>query len=394
MLQQKKILLGVCGGIAAYKAVLLLRLLRKAGAEVKVVMTPSALNFVGKMTFSALSGNEVYVDMWEETGSKHVELGLWADLMVVAPATSATMAKMVNGLSDNALLTTYMSAKCPVLLAPAMDLDMYKHPATLRKIETLRAYGNFVLPSGEGYLASGLEGMGRMAEPEEILEAVVGALTPKLLAGKKVLITAGPTQEALDPVRYISNHSTGKMGVALAVEAKRMGAEVTLLVGPTHIPLPQGVKVVKIVSARDMLQAAQQHAPQQDLMIYAAAVADYTPETVSDLKIKKKTDDFQLSLVKTADVLASISQAKLPHQRIVGFALETNNALEHARQKLVKKNLDMVVLNTLQDAGAGFGHDTNKITLLHKDGRVQEFPLKAKTEVAQDILAAIIQQMG
>lgn len=393
MLQHKKILLGVCGGIAAYKAVLLLRLLRKAGAEVKVVMTPSALNFVGKMTFSALSDNEVYVDMWEESGSKHVELGLWADLMVVAPATSATMAKMVNGLSDNALLTTYMSAKCPVLLAPAMDLDMYKHPATLRNIETLRAYGNFVLPSGEGYLASGLEGVGRMAEPEEILEAVVDALSPKLLVGKKVLITAGPTQEALDPVRYISNHSTGKMGIALAVEARRMGAEVTLLLGPTHIPHPQGIKVVKIISAKDMLQAAQAHAPQQDLMIYAAAVADYTPETVADLKIKKKTDDFQLSLVKTADVLATISQTKLAHQRIVGFALETHDALEHAHQKLVKKNLDMVVLNTLQDAGAGFGHDTNKITLLHRNGNVQAFPLKSKSEVAKDILAAIIQMV-
>ena len=391
MLQGKKIILGITGGIAAYKSVYLLRLLKKAGAEVKVVITPATKEFVGELTFSTLSENPVFEGLWSAQWSAHVEMGLWADVMLVAPCTTNTLAKFANGLCDNALTAVYLAAKCPIIIAPAMDRDMFLHPATQKNMQTLQSYGNTVLPTGNGFLASGLEGWGRMLEPEEIFEALVSHVTPKILQGKKVMITAGPTQEALDPVRYLSNHSTGKMGIALATEAMRMGAEVTLIIGPSHISIPAGIQVKKIISAQDMLFAVREHKDNQDIMLFSAAVADYTPTEVSDKKIKKKTDDFHLSLQKTVDILAETVAQKRPEQIILGFALETNNEMEHAHKKLITKNADFIVLNSMQDAGAGFGHDTNKITLLHKSGTVTHFPLKSKREVARDILTTIVE---
>lgn len=386
MLKNKKIILGVSGSIAAYKSVYLLRLLKKNGADVKVVTTPSVSQFVGELSFASLSGNSVFSGLWEEEWSQHVELGLWGDVMLVAPATAQTLAKFANGLCDNSLTAVYLAAKCPVIVAPAMDRDMYLHPATQKNLKTLQAYGNTVLPTGTGFLASGLDGPGRMLEPEEMLEALITHFTPKTLQGKKVMVTAGPTQEALDPVRYISNHSSGKMGIALAIEAQRMGAEVILLLGPSSEIIPASIKLKRVTSAKDMLIAAQEHADNQDIMIYAAAVADYTPKEVSDIKIKKKTDDFHLEMIKTADVLGTIGKTKRENQILVGFALETNNEIENAQKKLSSKNLDFVVLNSLQDKGAGFAHDTNKITILDKNGKIVHFELKSKTEVAKDIL--------
>ena len=390
MLSGKKIILGVSGSIAAYKSVLLLRLLKKAGAEVKVIMTPATEKFVGALTFATLSENAVFSDLWNHEWSAHVEMGLWGDLMLIVPATANTMAKLANGICDNALTAVYLAAKCPVIVAPAMDRDMIAHPATQKNIQTLTEFGTTVLGTASGFLASKLEGQGRMLEPEEILEKVYNFFTPKHLTGKKVMITAGPTQEPLDPVRYLSNHSSGKMGIALAVEAHRMGAEVTLLLGPTHIPVPSHIQVERVVSANDMLVAAKKYADNQDIMIYAAAVADYTPAEVSEIKIKKKTDDFKLELIKTQDVLGTIGKTKRENQVLVGFALETNNEIENAQKKLSSKNLDFVVLNSLQDAGAGFAHDTNKITILDKFGKMESFPLKSKTEVAKDILMKLM----
>lgn len=390
MLQGKKIILGVTGGIAAYKSVYLLRLLKKAGAEVKVVITPAVNRFVGELTFSTLSENLVFEGLWSSQWSEHVEIGLWADVMLVAPCTANTLAKFANGLCDNALTAVYLAAKCPVIIAPAMDRDMYLHPSTQKNIKTLEEYGNKVLPTGNGFLASGLEGWGRVLEPEELFEALIDHLTPKHLQGKKILITAGATQEALDPVRYISNHSTGKMGIALAIEAMRMGAEVTLVVGATHLPIPNRIKVIHVKSAHDMLLAVRENKSQQDILIFAAAVADYTPIEVSDKKIKKTTDEFQLQLTKTIDILKEVGHNKEPNQIIIGFALETNDEIQNAYKKLTSKNADFIVLNSMQDKGAGFGHDTNKITLLHKSGSSQVFPLKSKSEVAKDILNAII----
>lgn len=386
MLKNKKIILGVSGSIAAYKSVYLLRLLKKSGADVKVVTTPSVSQFVGELSFASLSGNSVFSGLWEEEWSQHVELGLWGDVMLVAPATAQTLAKFANGMCDNSLTAVYLAAKCPVIVAPAMDRDMYLHPATQKNLKTLQEYGNTVLQTGTGFLASGLDGPGRMLEPEEMLEALITHFTPKTLQGKKVMVTAGPTQEALDPVRYISNHSSGKMGIALAIEAQRMGAEVTLLLGPSTEIIPASIKLKRVISAKDMLIAAQEHADNQDIMIYAAAVADYTPKEVSDIKIKKKTDDFHLEMIKTADVLGTIGKTKRENQILVGFALETNNEIANAQKKLSSKNLDFVVLNSLQDKGAGFAHDTNKITILDKNGKIVHFELKSKTEVAKDIL--------
>lgn len=394
MLKNKKIILGITGGIAAYKSVYLLRLLKKAGAEVKVVITPATKQFVGELTFSTLSENPVFEGLWSAQWSAHVEMGLWADVMLVAPCTTNTLAKFANGLCDNALTAVYLAAKCPVMIAPAMDRDMFLHPATQKNIQTLQSYGNTVLPTGNGFLASGLEGWGRMLEPEEIFEALISHFTPKKLQGKKMLITAGPTQEALDPVRYLSNHSTGKMGIALATEAMRMGAEVTLVIGPTHVAIPAGITVKKIISAKDMLLAVRENAESQDIMIFSAAVADYTPAEVADKKIKKNTDEFHLALQKTTDILKETVEKKREGQIIMGFALETNNEMEHAHKKLISKNADFIVLNSMQDAGAGFGHDTNKVTLLHKSGTVTDFSLKSKSEVAKDILAAICEKIS
>lgn len=394
MLKNKKIILGITGGIAAYKSVYLLRLLKKAGAEVKVVITPATKQFVGELTFSTLSENPVFEGLWSAQWSAHVEMGLWADVMLVAPCTTNTLAKFANGLCDNALTAVYLAAKCPVMIAPAMDRDMFLHPATQKNIQTLQSYGNTVLPTGNGFLASGLEGWGRMLEPEEIFETLISHFTPKKLQGKKMLITAGPTQEALDPVRYLSNHSTGKMGIALATEAMRMGADVTLVIGPTHVAIPAGINVKKIISAKDMLLAVRENAESQDIMIFSAAVADYTPAEVADKKIKKNTDEFHLALQKTTDILKETVEKKREGQIIMGFALETNDEMEHAHKKLISKNADFIVLNSMQDAGAGFGHDTNKVTLLHKSGTVTDFSLKSKSEVAKDILAAICEKIS
>ncbi|MDX1908999.1 MAG: bifunctional phosphopantothenoylcysteine decarboxylase/phosphopantothenate--cysteine ligase CoaBC [Bacteroidia bacterium] len=391
MLQGKKIILGVSGSIAAYKAVYLLRLLIKAGAEVRVVVTDQVSHFVGDLTFSSLTGTPVFRDLWGSNWSEHVALGTWADLMLVAPATAHTLAKLAHGQCDNALTAVYLAARCPVMLAPAMDADMYIHPRTQANLRTLAADGCQVLPVGNGFLASGLEGPGRLLEPDDILKAVEQLLNPdRPLAGKKLLLTAGPTREALDPVRYISNHSSGKMGYAIAHAARDMGAEVTLVSGPVQLPPPPGVTLVSVVSAAEMYEAVHRTAREQDILILAAAVADYTPEEVAPHKIKKQGDELVLRLTKTRDILRSLGEQKLPGQRLIGFALETHDEVTHARKKLEEKNLDCIVLNSLQDPGAGFAHDTNKITLLDRSGRIVPLPLKSKTEVARDILMHIL----
>lgn len=389
-LKGKKIILGVTGGIAAYKSVTLLRLLTKAGAEVQVVTTESVSRFVGELTFSTLSKRPVFSGLWSEQWSAHVEIGMWADLMVVAPTTANTIAKFAHGLCDNALTAVYLAAKCPVMIAPAMDVDMMLHPRTQANLRLLEEVGNAVLPSGDGWLASGLHGKGRMLEPEEIFEHVEAALHPKFLAGKNILITAGPTQEALDPVRYVSNHSTGKMGYAIAHKARNYGAHVTLVTGPTALTPPQGIVVERVTSAGDMLQATRRHLPKADVLIMAAAIADYRAAEIAEQKIKKTGETLTLELVKTADVLRTLAPEKRPGQLWVGFALETQNERTNALDKLARKNLDMIVLNSLNDPGAGFAHDTNKITILKPGGTELTFPLKNKQDVAADILNEVI----
>ncbi|MEM6347281.1 MAG: bifunctional phosphopantothenoylcysteine decarboxylase/phosphopantothenate--cysteine ligase CoaBC [Bacteroidota bacterium] len=385
-LKGKRIILALSGSIAAYKAVYLLRLLKKAEAVVKVVTTPSVDHFVGELTLSSLSGEKVFSGLWNENWSEHVSLGTWADLMVVAPATANTLAKMANGLCDNALTAVYLAARCPVMVAPAMDADMMIHPRTQANLQTLKADGVQVLPSGTGFLASGLEGPGRLLEPEEIFEAISLRLTEGPLSGKKVLVSAGPTREALDPVRFISNRSSGKMGYALAKVASQMGAEVTLVSGPTHLDAPARVNLIPVLSAADMLEAIQTKASAQDAIVMAAAVADYTPLKVADQKIKKKTgDDMNIPLKRTLDILRTIGADKPAQQVLVGFAMETENELENAQKKLVAKNLDFVVLNSLREAGAGFGHDTNRVTLIHRNKEVQALPLMSKEAVAAAI---------
>jgi len=388
----KKIILGVSGSIAAYKSVYLLRLLKKSGAEVKVVTTPAVSQFVGELSFSSLSGHPVFSGLWEENWSAHVALGTWADLMVVVPATANTLAKFAQGLCDNALTAVYLAARCPTLLAPAMDADMYAHPSVQRNLQILANDGVQVLPTGVGFLASGLEGPGRLLEPDEIFAAIQQHFIPnQALAGKKVMISAGPTREALDPVRYITNHSSGKMGYELAKTARDMGAVVHLVTGPTALPAPQGVDLYPVESARDMFRVIQELAPEQDILIMAAAVSDYTPRKVASQKLKKTGETLELVLNKTPDILKYLGAHKRVEQFLVGFALETQDALKHAQEKLLHKNLDLIVVNSLEDAGAGFRHDTNKITLLDRKGGQEGFPLKPKTEVARDILAKIIQ---
>jgi phosphopantothenoylcysteine decarboxylase/phosphopantothenate--cysteine ligase len=394
MLKNKKIILGVCGSIAAYKAVFLLRLLKKAGAKVKIVTTPAVSHFVGKLTFSSLSGEEVFEGLWNENWSEHVELGTWADLMIVAPATANTMAKMAHGLCDNALTAVFLAARCPVMIAPAMDADMMVHPRTQKNLEILSEDGHIVLPTGEGFLASGLHGPGRLLEPEEIFEKVESFFSVGPLNGKKLMITAGPTREAIDPVRYISNHSSGKMGYALANEAAALGAEVTLVSGPTSLSPPEGVNFVPVISSEEMFHATREIAPQQDIMIMAAAVSDYTPSEVAEQKIKKKTDNMSIALKKTTDILKYVGQHKSPEQLLVGFALETEHEKDNAKKKLLGKNLDFIVLNSLRDKGAGFSHDTNKITIMDRNGETKEFPLKSKHLVAKDILDKVISLLG
>ncbi len=396
ILSGKNILLGVSAGIAAYKTATLVRQFIKAGANVQVVMTPASKDFVTPLTLSTLSKNPVYSTFTDEedenaTWNNHVELGLWADYFVIAPATANTLSKMANGTCDNLLLATYLSAKCKVYFAPAMDLDMYKHPSTLNSFSKLQAFGNVMIPATSGELASGLVGQGRMAEPEDIVSFIEKDILNGLpLNGKKVMITAGPTYEAIDPVRFIGNHSSGKMGFEIAKAAANLGAEVILISGPTHQTVNHNlITVVPIVSAVNMYEAAHKYYSNSDIVIAAAAVADYKPKNVANQKIKKKDATLTLELEKTKDVLASLGEIKTS-QFLVGFALETNNEVENAKSKLKRKNLDLIVLNSLQDKGAGFKLDTNKVTLIDKDENISTFKLKSKTEVATDIINTII----
>ncbi|HRI27106.1 MAG TPA: bifunctional phosphopantothenoylcysteine decarboxylase/phosphopantothenate--cysteine ligase CoaBC [Chitinophagales bacterium] len=395
-LQGKKILLGVCGSIAAFKAVILVRQLVKQGAMVRVIMTPDAAAFVAPLTFSTLSKNEVYIHFYEkgeQVWHNHVELGLWADLLLIAPATANTMAKLANGLCDNLLCATYLSARCPVYIAPAMDLDMWQHPATRRNINLLQAAGNHMLSVGTGELASGLWGEGRLAEPETILQHLVAFFTtaPLPLAGKQVLITAGPTYEPIDPVRFIGNRSSGKMGLALAETALQMGASVCLVLGTNSLSINPHPKltVIPVETAEQMFAATVTHFAAAHIAILAAAVSDYTPAQTHPVKIKKTEQDLTLTLRKTKDILAYLGTVKQPHQILVGFALETNNEQENAQQKLVKKNLDFIVLNSLQNPGAGFQHTTNQVSILNKENNWTHYPLLSKQETAAHILQTI-----
>jgi len=395
MLTGKKIILGVCGSIASYKAAHLVRLLLKAGAEVQVVMTKDALSFITPLTLATLSKKPVLIDYFiPETGewNNHVELGLWADILLIAPASANTLGKMATGICDNLLLATYLSAKCPVYFAPAMDLDMWKHPSTTQNVKQLQSYGNILIQPNAGELASGLIGEGRMAEPEEIIELLQQELKKKLpLVGKKALVTAGPTYEAIDPVRFIGNHSSGKMGFAIAEELYRLGARVTLISGPTSLTLSsKTIKRIDVVSAEDILKATLAEFGQADITVMSAAVADYKPEHVADQKIKKKEQEFSLNLIKTTDILAELGNKKRSDQVLVGFALETENELANAGDKLKRKNLDLIVLNSLNDKGAGFKSNLNKITILDKQLIAETFVLKPKNEVAQDICRKIL----
>ncbi|MBU7570831.1 MAG: bifunctional phosphopantothenoylcysteine decarboxylase/phosphopantothenate--cysteine ligase CoaBC, partial [Flavobacterium sp.] len=379
VLSGKKIVLGVSGGIAAYKTASLVRLFIKAGADVQVVMTPASKDFVTPLTLSTLSKNPVhstfYNDDEDAVWNNHVELGLWADLMLVAPATANTLSKMANGSCDNLLIATYLSAKCPVYFAPAMDLDMYKHPSTLASFKLLRQFGNIMIPAESGELASGLSGEGRMAEPENIIAFLEADLESKLpLKGKKILVTAGPTYEAIDPVRFIGNHSSGKMGFDIAEHAAGLGAEVILISGPTHLkPKSSGITLVNVTSAQEMYEAAHRYFGDVDVAISAAAVADYRPKFPATQKIKKTEDAFTIELEKTQDILASLGKVK-QKQFLIGFALETENEIENAKLKIQKKNLDLVVLNSLQDEGAGFGKPTNKITFIDRNFEIEPMP--------------------
>jgi phosphopantothenoylcysteine decarboxylase/phosphopantothenate--cysteine ligase len=395
-LSGKKILLGISGGIAAYKTPLLVRELIKFGAEVRVLMTPLAKDFVTPLTLSALSKNPVLSsftnnELDNPVWNNHVELGLWADLYIIAPATSNTLSSMAQGRCNNLLLATYLSAKCPVFIAPAMDLDMYKHSSNQKNINLLASYGNKILPVGEGVLASGLEGKGRMMEPHQIAENIISYFNPSLpLKNKKVLITTGPTYEAIDPVRFIGNHSSGKMGFSLAKEAAKLGAIVTLISGPTaQIISHPNILIVNVVSTLEMFDAVKEYYLNTDIAIAAAAVADYKPEIQVLHKIKKKADLLTLNLIPTQDILAYMGTHK-KNQYLIGFALETNNAIENAIEKLKNKNLDGVVLNSLQDAGAGFSVSTNKITYIHANQSINEFPLQSKSDCAKVIFKQIL----
>ncbi|MCZ6593327.1 MAG: bifunctional phosphopantothenoylcysteine decarboxylase/phosphopantothenate--cysteine ligase CoaBC [Bacteroidetes bacterium] len=399
VLSGKNVLLGVTAGIAAYKSTFLVRLLVKKGADVRVVMTPSAKEFVTPLTLSTLSKNEVYSSFTNEEDdnaqwNNHVELGIWADLFIIAPATANTLSKMSQGTSDNLLVATYLSAKCPVYIAPAMDLDMYKHPSTHETFEKLESFGNILIPAAHGELASGLVGQGRMAEPEDIIDFVEKDISEKLpLKGKKILITAGPTYEAIDPVRFIGNHSSGKMGYAIAETAAQLGAKVTLISGPVSIRTENSlIHLVKVTTAQQMYDAVLQGFESCHIAILSAAVADYRPTDVASQKIKKKEGSLTIQLEKTEDILASLGTRK-DRQFLVGFALETENELENAKTKLKKKNLDLIVLNSLNDTGAGFGTDTNKVTFVTRNNKVIPFEVKSKKEVANDILQHIINQL-
>ena len=396
VLSGKKILLGITAGIAAYKTASLVRLFIKLGADVKVIMTPASKDFITPLTLSTLSKNPVHSTFYEkeeenELWNNHVDLGLWADYFLIAPATANTLSKMANGTCDNLLLATYLSAKCPIYFAPAMDLDMYQHQSTKASLKRLQSFGNVMIPATSGELASGLVGEGRMTEPEDIVSFIENDILAKLpLRGKKVLITAGPTYEAIDPVRFIGNHSTGKMGFAIANSAANLGAEVILISGPSHQTIQHSlVNRVDVATAEEMYKAAHQFFSNVDIAILSAAVADYKPKNVANQKIKKKDSSLTIELAPTKDILASLGEIK-KHQYLVGFALETNNEIENAKSKIKRKNLDAIVLNSLQDKGAGFATNTNKITIIDKNFNEKPFELKSKVAVAEDILNEII----
>ena len=395
MLKSKNVILGVTASIAAYKSAFIVRELKKAGALVKVIQTDASLDFVTPLTLSTLSENTVLTKMVEDDTKdwiSHVDLSQWADLILIAPVTAKTMAKMVSGECDSLLLATYLSAKCPVYFAPAMDLDMYKHPSTKQNIEKLVSFGNKFIAPTFGELASGLVGEGRMAEPEDIIDFIKKDLSADLpLSKKKVLITAGPTYEPIDPVRFIGNHSSGKMGYHLAMQAAKMGAEVTLIMGPSDLKVENSnVLQINVKTAKDMQRSVKDHFEDADIAIFSAAVSDYKTENIASQKVKKSNGSWDISLTKTNDILLEISQEKKENQILVGFALETENELENAKEKLINKNLDMIVLNSLNDKGAGFSYDSNKITIIEKDNKIEEFELKHKREVAKDIISKII----
>ena len=398
MLKNKNVILGVTASIAAYKSAFIIRELKKAGAKVKVIQTDASLDFVSPLTLSVLSENPVLTKMADEDSKhwiSHVELGIWADLMLIAPVTAKTMGKMVMGECDNLLLATYLSAKCPVYFAPAMDLDMYKHPSTKQNMAKLESFGNKLISSEFGELASGLVGEGRMAEPETIIDFILKDLMGNLsLSKKKVLITAGPTYEPIDPVRFIGNHSSGKMGYHLAMQAAENGAEVVLIMGPSNLKaIHSSILQINVKTAQEMQSKVQKYFKSSDIAIFSAAVSDYKTNKVERQKVKKSAESWDITLQKTNDILLEVSQKKKKNQILVGFALETENEMENATAKLQQKNLDLIVLNSLNDKGAGFSHDTNKITIIEKDNKVEEFELKYKSEVAKDIMDKIIQKL-
>jgi phosphopantothenoylcysteine decarboxylase/phosphopantothenate--cysteine ligase len=389
----KRILLGVTGGIAAYKIPYLVRLLKKSGAEVKCIMTPASSDFISPLVLSTLSENPVAIEFWNKsdgTWTNHVELALWADLFVVAPLTANTLAKMANGACDNVLLATYLSMKSSTLIAPAMDLDMYAHPTTKRNLESLKSDGVGIIPPGTGELASGLHGEGRLAEPEVIFESINAYFQSNhtgSYSGKKVLVTAGPTYEAIDPVRFIGNRSSGKMGVAIAQAFAKEGAEVTLITGPIHqIVEHTSIQSIQIESAEEMFEKVKEYWPQMDSGVFSAAVADYRPKFLADQKIKKSADEFSLELVKNPDILAWVGEHKSETQQLIGFALETENLIQNATGKLQRKHLDFIVMNSLQDKGAGFGVDTNKVSVLDKNNNLTSFELLPKVELAEKLI--------
>jgi phosphopantothenoylcysteine decarboxylase/phosphopantothenate--cysteine ligase len=399
VLKEKKILLGITAGIAAYKTAILVRLFIKLGAEVKVIMTPASKDFITPLTLSTLSKNPVHSAFYSkedenELWNNHVDLGLWADYMIIAPASANTLSKMTSGICDNLLLATYLSSKCPVYFAPAMDLDMYLHPSTKENLKKLQNFGDVLIPPTSGELASGLVGEGRMAEPKDIVSFIERDILDKLpLKGKKVLVTAGPTYEAIDPVRFIGNHSSGKMGFAIANTAANLGAEVYLISGPSNEQMKHSlVHRIDVISAEEMYTEAHSYFNGVDIAILSAAVADYKPKNTATHKIKKAAASLELQLAPTKDILASLGEIK-KHQFLVGFALETNNELENAKGKLKRKNLDAIVLNSLQDKGAGFATDTNKITIIGKDFSFKTFELKSKAAVAEDIMEDILNRI-
>lgn len=393
MLSGKKIILGVTGGIAAYKSAQIIRLLVQRGAEVKVIMTPLAKEFITPLTMATLSKNPILVDFFDpENGNwnSHVDLGTWADALLIAPATANTLAKMATGIADNLLLTTYLSARCPVFIAPAMDLDMFAHPTTKQNLNTLKSFGNYVIEPTVGELASGLEGKGRMEEPENIVRQLIDFFYPKDMQGKKVLITAGPTYEMIDPVRFIGNYSSGKMGFALAENCARRGAEVTLVCGPVNLSTPyKNIERINVESAQEMHKVVMSRFEQVDGAILCAAVADFTPVSPAETKMKRGKDNLIIELKPSVDIAAEIGKVKRPEQFIVGFALETNDEEANAISKMERKNFDFIVLNSLRDPNSGFGFDTNKVTILHRSGLKKQFELKSKLDVADDIVKEI-----